>query len=90
MCFRPAGINIEMECPKCGTKVPGDAKVCPNCGATEEDFKDAMGGMPPMPGAPGMPAPPGAPGMPKPPGPPGVPAAPRPPSAPGAPKAPGQ
>ena len=85
MCFRPAGVEIDINCPNCGKKLPiiGNTvlKKCPFCKYefTEEDmanFQASMGGGPAA-GAPGAPAAPGAPGAPAAPG------------APGAPKAPG-
>jgi hypothetical protein len=89
MCFRPASISADIECPKCGAKNPITATQCSSCGATEEEIRAAMGpggapGAPPLPGAPGAPGAPGRPGIPKPPGAPGA------SKAPGAPKAPGQ
>lgn len=82
MCFRPAGVEIDINCPSCGKKLPiiGNTvlKKCPFCKYefTEQDMADfqaSMGGAPAA-GAPGAPAAPGAPGA---------------PAAPGAPKAPG-
>ncbi|HBT95748.1 MAG TPA: hypothetical protein DEB24_06570, partial [Coriobacteriia bacterium] len=34
MCFRPAAVSLDFDCPKCGAKVPLDATTCPECGAT--------------------------------------------------------
>ena len=76
MCFRPAAVEIEKTCPKCGAKAESSETVCPSCGA------DLPAG-PAMPGAPGVPGAPAAPGVP------GAPGAPAAPGMPGAPKAPG-
>ena len=90
MCFRPAGVEIDINCPYCGKKLPviGNTvlKKCPFCKEefTEQDianFQASLGGGAGAPGAPGAPAAPGAPG---------APAAPGAPGAPSAPKAPGQ
>lgn len=67
MCFRPAAVEIDKTCPKCGAKAGASEKVCPKCGAT----------LPAGPAMPGVPGVPGAPGAPKAPGVPGAPAAPK-------------
>lgn len=83
MCFRPAGVEINLNCMYCGKKLPviGNTilKKCPFCKEpfTEEDiqtFQDQLTGG--AAGAPGAPAAPGAPGAPAAPGAPGAPAAP--------------
>jgi len=86
MCFRPAGVEINLNCPDCGKKLPviGNTVLekCPFCKYefTEQDmqdFQNQLTGGAAGAGAPGAPAAPGAPGAPAAPG------------APGAPKAPG-
>lgn len=56
MCFRPAGVEINLNCPSCGKKLPviGNTvlKKCPFCKYefTEqdmEDFQTQLGGVPP-------------------------------------------
>lgn len=56
MCFRPAGVEIDLNCPSCGKKLPviGNTvlKKCPFCKYefTEqdmEDFQTQLGGVPP-------------------------------------------
>lgn len=83
MCFRPAGVEVDIKCPHCGKKLPviGNTvlKKCPFCKTefSDEDManmQEQMGGGAAGAGAPGAPAAPGAPGA---------------PAAPGAPKAPG-
>ena len=84
MCFRPAGVEIDIHCPHCGFKVPimGTTilKKCPKCKTTFSDedmetmkkeggFTDGPAGAgAPAPGAPAAPGAPGAPGAPKAPG----------------------
>ena len=77
MCFRPAAIEVDKTCPKCGAKNGPMDTTCKECGAD-------------LPSGPSAPGAPGAPGAPKAPGAPGAPAAPGAPGAPAAPKAPGQ
>ena len=48
MCFRPAAVEIDKTCPKCGAKAQMSDKVCPECGAELPEG-------PAMPGAPGAP-----------------------------------
>ena len=92
MCFRPAGVEIDIHCPHCGFKVPimGNTilKKCPKCKTTFSDEDMAAmkkeGGFEDGPAAGAAPA--GAPGAPAAPGAPKAPGA---PAAPGVPKAPG-
>lgn len=86
MCFRPAGVEIDIHCPHCGFKVPvmGSTilKKCPKCKTTfsDEDI-EAMKKEGGFSDGPSAAAPAGAPA--------GAPGAPGVPGAPGAPKAPG-
>lgn len=57
MCFRPAGVEIDLNCPSCGKKLPviGNTvlKKCPFCKYefTEQDMQDfqaQLGGVPPV------------------------------------------
>ena len=68
MCFRPADVNIEKDCPQCGAKNPFAAVSCSKCGATLPASISIPGA-----GAPGAAKAPGAPGMSKAPAAPGVP-----------------
>lgn len=61
MCFRPAAIEADRNCPQCGAKCPTTAKACPQCGA---ELPEASPYAIPGVGAPGAPAAPGAPGAP--------------------------
>lgn len=71
MCFRPAGVDMDKKCSKCGASAKFSDTVCPACGAD-------------LPAGAGVPGAPGAPGAPKAPGAPGAPGAPKAPGAPGA------
>jgi len=53
--LRLASLDTEITCPECGAKNPSTAKQCVSCGASEEELREAMAGVPMMPGAPGMP-----------------------------------
>lgn len=66
MCFRPAEISMEKNCPQCGAKNDFNNDVCDQCGATLPSAPKIPGGTPGAPAAPGAPKPP-APGAPKPP-----------------------
>lgn len=63
MCFRPAAMEINKTCSKCGATAGIADSVCPECG---EPLSSGPA-MPGAPGAPGAPKAPGAPGAPKPP-----------------------
>lgn len=96
MCFRPAGVEVDIHCPHCEKKLPmmGNTilKKCPFCktafdDADMENLKKQAGiddSAAPAAGAPaGAPGAPGAPGRPAAPGAPGRPAAPGAPGRPG-------
>jgi uncharacterized OB-fold protein len=38
MCFRPAGVNKPVKCPKCGTWNKPTNTECPKCGLTANEF----------------------------------------------------
>lgn len=66
MCFRPAAVEIDRTCPKCGAKAGPSETACLQCGA-DLPSSSAIPGVPGVhgaPGAPGVPAAPGAPGAP--------------------------
>lgn len=92
MCFRPAGVEINVNCPKCGKKLPviGNTilKRCPFCKAefTQEDYDNFQASL--TGGASDAPEMPAAPGMPQAPSAPKAPSAPSAPAAPSAPKSP--
>ena len=83
MCFRPAGVTIELVCPECGEDlsevVNPNTKKCPYCRADLSALRDKVaqvntqqeakipGVAPKAPAAPGAPKAPAAPSAPKPP-----------------------
>ena len=87
MCFRPAGVEQSVTCPKCNMKVNAVMGVMPQeCPFCEADISDlaaqAMAAGDPVGAAPTSAFSVGAPGSPA------VPGSPKAPTAPGAPKAP--
>ena len=92
MCFRPAGITVELTCPECeedlSQVVNPKTKRCPYCQADLSELADKVAQVltaqdikKPKAAAPGAPSAPGAPKAP------GAPVAPSAPKAPGAPVA---